>query len=299
MKTRLLVGAVVAALFAVTANAQTEARSGTIADLTPPGAEVFNPRALLTENFDNVLAAPAPPAADGSCTLNLTGWVGRNRSTTLGTTCIFQGNPAVFNAQAGATNSYAAMNFNSTTGANTISTWLLTPVVNFTANSSLDFWVRGGTANPFPDRLQVRVSTAGAGTDVGATSTAVGTFTTLLVDINPTYADDFACPAAGVTNVSTIAGFPNAGWCRVRVNGAAGGLPTSGSGRIAFRYFVENGGPAGDNSNFIGIDTFAFEDGVSAGPVVSTPVNTLSTYGLGLLGLMLAGVGIAAVRRFA
>jgi len=299
MKTRLLAGAVVAALFAVTANAQTEARPGTLADLTPPGAQSFNPRALLTENFDNVSAAAAPPAANGDCTVNMAGWVARNRSTTLGTTCVFQGNPTVFNSQAGAANSYAAMNFNSTTGTNTISTWLLTPVVNFTANSALEFWVRGGTGNTFPDRVQVRVSTAAAGTDVGASSTAVGTFTTLLLDINPTYAGDFACPAAGVTNVSTITGFPNAGWCRVRLNGAAGGLPTSGSGRIAFRYFVENGGPTGTNSNFIGIDTFSYEDGVAIGPVVSTPVNTLSTYGLGLLGLMLAGVGIAAVRRYA
>jgi hypothetical protein len=299
MKTRLLAGAVVAALFAVTANAQSDARPGTIADLTPPGVESFNPRALLTENFDNVSAATAPPAANGDCTVNMPGWVARNRSGALGTTCVFQGNPTVFSAQAGAANSYAAMNFNSTTGTNTISTWLLTPVVTFTANSALEFWVRGGTGNTFPDRLQVRVSTAGAGTDVGASATAVGTFTTLLLDINPTYAGDFACPAAGVTNVSTITGFPNAGWCRVRLTGAAGGLPTSGQGRIAFRYFVENGGPTGANSNFIGIDTFAFEDGVVVGPVTSTPVNTLSTYGLGLLGLLLAGVGIAAVRRYA
>jgi hypothetical protein len=298
MKTRLLAGAVVAALFAVTANAQTGVRPGTIADLTPPGVESFNPRALLTENFDNVSTGAAPPAANGDCTVNMPGWVARNRSGALGTTCVFQGIPTAFNAQAGAANSYAAMNFQSTTGTNTISTWLLTPVVTFTANSALEFWVRRVLDDDFPDRLQVRVSTAGAGTDVGASATAVGTFTTLLLDINPTYAGNFACPAAGVTNVSTITGFPSTGWCRVRLT-AAGGLPTSGSGRIAFRYFVENGGPTGDNSLFIGIDSFAFEDGVVVGPVTSTPVNTLSTYGLGLLGLLLAGVGIAAVRRYA
>jgi hypothetical protein len=315
MKTRLLAGAVVAALFAVTANAQSEARTGSLADLTPPGAQSFNPRALLTEGFNNVAANPPPAPGPTGCTINLTGWVARNNSSPLGTTCVFQGNPASatppgpFNAQAGPDNSYAGLNFNSTTGDNTISTWLITPRVNFTAGSSLEFWVRAPSAagNPanqaFPDRLQVRVSTAAAGadTDVGTTNTSVGTFTTQILDINPTLVvAGAACPAGGITNPAggSITGFPVGAWCRISLS-AASGLPTTGAGRIAFRYFTPNGGPAGANSNFIGIDSFAYEDGVAIGPVASTPVNTLSTYGLGLLGLMLAGVGIAAVRRYA
>jgi hypothetical protein len=32
-------------------------------------------------------------------------------------------------------------------------------------------------------------------------------------------------------------------------------MPTSGSGRVGFRYFVTNGGPSGTNGNFIGIDS--------------------------------------------
>jgi hypothetical protein len=315
MKTSLLAGAVVAALFAVTANAQSEARTGSLADLTPPGAQAVNTRALLTEGFANVASSPPPVPGPSGCTINLAGWVARNNASPLGSTCVFQGNPASatppgpFNAQAGPDNSYAAMNFNSTTGDNTISTWLITPRVTFTTGSSLEFWVRApaAAANPanqaFPDRLQVRVSTAapGADTDVGTTNTSVGTFTTQILDINPTLVNTGAtCTTAGITDPAggTVTGFPVGAWCRIRLSSASG-LPTAGSGRIAFRYFVTNGGPSGANSNFIGIDSFAYEDGVVVVPSVSTPVNTLSIYGLGLLGLMLAGVGIAAARRYA
>src|SRR5206468_929520 len=41
-------------------------------------------------------------------------------------------------------------------------------------------------------------------------------------------------------------------------------LPVSASGRLGFRYFVENGGPFGANSDFLGIDTMAV--------VTNTPV---------------------------
>ena len=40
----------------------------------------------------------------------------------------------------------------------------------------------------------------------------------------------------------------------VTVSGLAG--PTQG--RLAFRYFVTNGGPTGLNSNYFGIDTFEY-----------------------------------------
>ena len=51
----------------------------------------------------------------------------------------------------------------------------------------LTFWTRTVDAPTFPDRLQVRMSTNGASTNVGTTATDVGDFTTLLLDINPTY----------------------------------------------------------------------------------------------------------------
>ena len=84
------------------------------------------------------------------------------------------------------------------------------------------------------------MSTNGTSQDVGATATDVGDFTTLLLDINPTY---------------TTSGYPN-GWTNFLVTLSGLGGPVTG--RLAFRYFVEGGGPSGANSDVIGIDTVAY-----------------------------------------
>jgi hypothetical protein len=77
---------------------------------------VSNARAqAITEDFANITTLPAA------------GWFTQNNSTPPGSTAWFQGNSAVFPAQAGATTSYIGANFNATTGTNTISLWLLTP----------------------------------------------------------------------------------------------------------------------------------------------------------------------------
>ena len=65
----------------------------------------------------------------------------------------------------------------------------------------------------------------------------------MIIDINPGYAIGPAgYPQAWRKYEFTIAGFPQ----RVKR-------------RIAFRYFVENGGANGIHSNAIGIDQFHFE----------------------------------------
>ena len=196
------------------------------------GVSVASAQAI-TENFDVVPVA---------------GWTTQNNSVPVGSTGWFAGNSAVFPSQAGAPNAYIGSNFNATTGANTISNWLIVPNRTMVNGDTYRFWTRTTTANPFPDRLQVRLSTAGASTNVGTGPTGLGDFTTLLLDINPTY---------------DIGGVYPEVWTQftVTISGLAG--PTSG--RIAFRYFVENGGPAGDNSNFIGIDTFSYTPFVAAG----------------------------------
>lgn len=75
---------------------------------------------------------------------------------------------------------------------------------------------------------------------MGANSAAVGDFTTLLLSINPTL----------VTNV-----YPQV-WTQYTITIA--GLPAPTSGRLAFRYFVTNGGPTGSNSDYIGIDNAVY-----------------------------------------
>jgi hypothetical protein len=186
--------------------------------------------AQFTQNFDVV---PAP------------GWTTQNNSVPVGSTGWFQGNSTVFPSQGGAATSYIGANFNNTTGTNTISNWLISPQTNLNGGV-LTFYTRTTTANPFPDRLQVRLSTAGASTNVGTGPAGLGDFTTLLLDINPTYQTGGVYPET---------------WTQFTVNMPS--LPAGSSGRIAFRYFVEFGGPTGDNSNYIGIDTVSFGAGVT------------------------------------
>lgn len=175
-----------------------------------------------------------------------TGWVTQNNSVPVGSTGWFQGNTAVFTGQ---TSGYIGANFNNTTGTNTISNWLISPNRTFSNGDVIKFWTRTITDNPFPDRLQVRLSTNGTSTNVGTGSAGVGDFTTVLLDINPTY-DTTTGPPPGM--------YPDV-WTEVTIT--LSGLAGPTSGRIAFRYFVELGGPTGDNSNYIGIDTFSYTPG--------------------------------------
>jgi len=59
-----------------------------------------------------------------------------------------------------------------------------------------------------PDRLQVRISTNGASVNAGSTATSVGDFTTLLLDINPTY-DPSLYPEDWTLYSITISGLPS------------------------------------------------------------------------------------------
>ena len=62
------------------------------------------------------------------------------------------------------------------------------PNVTLTNGDVFTFYTRVPTGGgQFPDRLQVRMSTNGASTDVGTSNTSTGDFSTLLLDINPTY----------------------------------------------------------------------------------------------------------------
>ena len=184
----------------------------------------------INEGFDVV--SPLP-----------TGWVQQNLSSPVGPTTWFQGNASVFPAYNGAANSYIRANFNSTTGDNTISNWLFTPVVSITNGAVFTFRTRTVTGPQFPDRLEVRLSTAGTSTDAGASSTSVGDFTTLLTTVNPTL---------------TTSGYPDI-WTQYTItipNMPA--IPAGTTGRFAFRYFVTNGGPGGDNSDYMGIDDVTY-----------------------------------------
>lgn len=215
---------------------------------TPTPTPTPPPACLMVENFDHV--------AD----LAGRGWVQSNQSSTLGSQPEwYQGDVAIFPASSGplSQSGYAAVNYNSAAGSGTISNWLLTPVLNLENGATFTFLSRTVGTPQFPDRLQVRLSTNGESTNVGPGPNDVGDFTTLYIDLNPTY---------------TLNGYPKI-WTQYEatIQGLSG--PTTG--RLGFRYFVENGGPDGFNSHYIGIDTFRYSTCVTVTPTpTATPTIT-------------------------
>jgi hypothetical protein len=195
----------------------------------PSGLITLSPTCYLTEGFEAIT------------TLVPGGWFMQNNSQPgPGATGWFQGSTAAFPSQSGAANSYIAANYDNGTGTSTLSNWLLTPVVTLQNDAQLTFWTRTVDTPVHADRLQVRMSINGSSSNVGTTATDVGDFTTLLLDLNPTY---------------TLAGYPNV-WTQFMAT--LSGLGSPATGRLAFRYFVENGGPTGANSDYIGIDAVQY-----------------------------------------
>jgi hypothetical protein len=154
----------------------------------------------------------------------------------------FQGNPSVFTALNGPTNGYVASNYLSVTGANTIDNWLVLPALDIQTGDSLVFWSRSPDNSQYPDSIRVMYSAEGDSIPEATTWTELGRF-----------------------KVST------SGWQR-----RSFGAPSAGStGRFAIRYCVEDGGPFGSNSLYIGIDALTVER-VSANPVFAASPASVS-----------------------
>lgn len=226
----------------------------------------------------SILGGPAPgPLAPGDFLIdedfaditNLPDWFVQNNSDPLGLTDWFQGNPTVFPAHAGAPDAYIGANFNNSGSPGTISNWLITPLLDCTIVDTFAFWTRGPAGSIFPDRLELRLANSDS-TNVGAGAMDVGDFTELLIEINPALA---------------VGGYPEAWTEFVFANAGA----YAGDCRFALRYYVTDAGPAGANSDYIGIDTVQVVEG--------EPVPTTTTIGLAMLVLMLAFVSVIAIRR--
>jgi len=175
-----------------------------------------------------------------------TGWQVVNLSSPLGVETWSQGQVDAFPAQAGTPSSYFAANYESGASEATINDWLITPLqASLSSTDVFEFWTRTLEGTTYPDRLEVRMSTNGS-CNPGTTADGVGDFTTVLGTINPTLTDE---------------GYPQA-WTQYSM--PLTGLGTTNvSGCVAFRYYVTNGGPSGENSNYIGIDSVAFTDNAS------------------------------------
>ncbi|WP_264520499.1 T9SS-dependent choice-of-anchor J family protein [Flavobacterium sp. N1994] len=185
---------------------------------------------LISQNFDDIT------------TLEPSGWIFSNLANNVGSTTWFQGTDTVFAANSGATTSYIGANFNSITGSGRISTWLFTPMLTGLQNGDIISFYTRTTINPatYPDRLELRISTEATEVMPNAPNN-VGSFTTLALSVNPTMnTTDY--PAIWTQYSYTITGLSGPTDCR-----------------IALRYHVQQGGPTGINSNYIGIDNFSVD----------------------------------------
>jgi hypothetical protein len=159
---------------------------------------------VLNEGFGNVSG--------------LSGWAQVNNSVPPGSGW-FQGNAAIFPAQAGAADAYAAVNFLSAAGGSgSVDTWLITPTLNLSGTTVLSFFTRHDATAGFNDVLEVRFS-SGSGLDPAGFTTVLATF-------------------GGAADYPTD-------WA-----GFSATLEASGAGRFAFRYVG-----AADTLNYVGLDT--------------------------------------------
>jgi hypothetical protein len=126
------------------------------------------------------------------------------------------------------------------------SNWLISPAVTMKNGDKISFYTRT-YASPAvaADRLEVRVNTYDSSGNVGRDTNSVGGFTNVILDINPSYVLEGigAYPGTWTKYTATVSGLS--------------GMSTRKS-RIAFRYYVPDGGPLGNNGLGVGIDKFQF-----------------------------------------
>lgn len=209
----------------------------------------------FTEEFDTVSNALAR------------GWVIKNNTKPLGTigwtqgffyVSLYHGYDSKFGpvnypsaGGFGANNpSYSGADFIMTTsecGFNiaNCSNWLISPEITIKDGDEISFYTRT-YENPAigADRLQVRLNETDGSADVGKDSSSVGNFTKVLLDINPGLLLNGAgsYPGTWTKYLATVSGYP-----------------VAKKSRIAFRYYVPEGGPQGPNGLGVGIDKFQFE----------------------------------------
>ena len=203
------------------------------------------------------------------------GWVTTNLSSRASLGYTWSAGPGITNDTGTANvvspfegDGMAVVNFNSIgSGSGTINNWLISPLITGLDNGdTFSFYTSTKPGSAYPDRLEFRLSTSGASTDVGSSTTSVGVFTTTLLTINPTLAHG---------------GYPEV-WTQYTVT--LSGLPGPTDGRAALRYFVTSAGPGGSNSNAIAVDAFSYT-ALSAVPEAAPWT------------MLLAGMGVMALVR--
>jgi hypothetical protein len=161
---------------------------------------------VIVQGFNNVAG------------LSAAGWVLNNASTPGGLTPgWFQGDVAIFGAQAGPANSYIAANYNNAPAGGMINNYLITPTFDLSNSGSASFWARADGVQGFSDSLAYGLSTTG--------STDPLSFT--------------------LNSAFTV---PTDGWQQYQMAWAA-----MGAGAVG-RFVIQYAGAA-DASNYVGVDS--------------------------------------------
>jgi hypothetical protein len=93
--------------------------------------------------------------------MNSAGWLAGNFSTPGGESSWFQGNTGIFDAQAGAADSYIAANYLSAGFGGDVDNWLVTPLISSAGGGTVTFSTRTA-GNFFGDNLEVLFSNTGS-----------------------------------------------------------------------------------------------------------------------------------------
>ena len=103
---------------------------------------------MLQEGFDNVFD------------LSAQGWVVNNASDPAGVTPGWtQGDPNLFEALAGAPESFAGANYSSAAAGGELNSWLITPEFATTWGNTVSFWLRGAADAAYSDQIAFGWST--------------------------------------------------------------------------------------------------------------------------------------------
>jgi hypothetical protein len=106
---------------------------------------------IFSEGFDSISA------------MNGAGWLAGNFSTPGGESGWFQGNTGIFDAQAGAADSYIAANYLNAGFGGNVENWLVTPLISASNGGIVTFSTRTAGDNPFGgDNLEVLFSNTGS-----------------------------------------------------------------------------------------------------------------------------------------
>ena len=145
------------------------------------------------------------------------------------------------------------------TGSGDISAWLISPQMPLKNGDRIVFFTRAVDDALYgwysKDRMQVRANFTNGNSDVGSTPTSVGSFTNLLLDINPNYV--YNDPSG---NTPPDAGYPRE-WKKYTITISGLTNPVQNA-RFAFRYLATDagvfGGSTADNyPSVVGIDSLA------------------------------------------